>query len=106
MSACVRGLTVVFFHRSICEQICVPQSFLSGATSLLETADQLQVVLLEELDEWKRRQQVSCIGAPEDTNLEPLEKWYDCMTRTYNLLNSYFDLQFIFSVLNGRSKKY
>ncbi|KAM9483316.1 signal transducer and activator of transcription 2 isoform 2-T2 [Clarias gariepinus] len=52
------------------------KSFLSGATSLLETADQLQVVLLEELDEWKRRQQVSCIGAPEDTNLEPLEKWF------------------------------
>ncbi|XP_058258150.1 signal transducer and activator of transcription 2 isoform X1 [Hemibagrus wyckioides] len=55
------------------------KSFLFETESLLETAHRLLRILLEELNEWKRRQQVSCIGAPEDTNLEPLEKWFTAM---------------------------
>ncbi|KAB5583770.1 hypothetical protein PHYPO_G00099460 [Pangasianodon hypophthalmus] len=52
------------------------KSFLLETASLLSSADHLLSVLLEEVKEWKRRQQVSCIGASEDTNLEPLEKWF------------------------------
>ncbi|XP_060776205.1 signal transducer and activator of transcription 2 isoform X2 [Neoarius graeffei] len=52
------------------------KSFLLETASLLDSVDHLLAVLLEELQEWKRRQQVSCIGALEDTNLEPLEKWF------------------------------
>ncbi|XP_053492351.1 signal transducer and activator of transcription 2 isoform X2 [Ictalurus furcatus] len=52
------------------------KSFLSETASLLNSAEHLLSMLLEELVEWKRRQEVSCIGAPEDTNLEPLEKWF------------------------------
>ncbi|TSW75980.1 Signal transducer and activator of transcription 3.2 [Bagarius yarrelli] len=50
------------------------KTFLSEMESLLNTASQLLSIVLDELEKWKRRQQVSCIGAPEDTNLEPLEK--------------------------------
>ncbi|XP_047669508.1 signal transducer and activator of transcription 2 isoform X2 [Tachysurus fulvidraco] len=52
------------------------KSFLSEMTSLLEGAHHLQEILSEELEDWKHKQQVSCIGAPEDTSLEPLEKWF------------------------------
>uniref|UniRef100_A0A4W4F1N7 Signal transducer and activator of transcription n=1 Tax=Electrophorus electricus TaxID=8005 RepID=A0A4W4F1N7_ELEEL len=52
------------------------QSFLSQMSSLLESFDSLLCMVLEELEEWKSRQQISCIGAPDDTNLEPLEKWF------------------------------
>ncbi|KAK1795723.1 hypothetical protein P4O66_001206 [Electrophorus voltai] len=51
-------------------------SFLSQMSSLLESFDSLLCMVLEELEEWKSRQQISCIGAPDDTNLEPLEKWF------------------------------
>ncbi|KAI4891937.1 hypothetical protein NFI96_021908 [Prochilodus magdalenae] len=51
-------------------------TFLSEVSSLLDFAASILDVLRDALDEWKRRQQVSCIGAPEDTNLEPLEKWF------------------------------
>ncbi|XP_076870776.1 signal transducer and activator of transcription 2 isoform X2 [Brachyhypopomus gauderio] len=51
-------------------------SFLAQMSSLLESFDKLLTMVLEELEEWKCRQQISCIGAPEDTNLEPLEKWF------------------------------
>uniref|UniRef100_A0A4W4F053 Signal transducer and activator of transcription n=1 Tax=Electrophorus electricus TaxID=8005 RepID=A0A4W4F053_ELEEL len=52
------------------------ESFLSQMSSLLESFDSLLCMVLEELEEWKSRQQISCIGAPDDTNLEPLEKWF------------------------------
>uniref|UniRef100_A0AAR2JYU7 Signal transducer and activator of transcription n=1 Tax=Pygocentrus nattereri TaxID=42514 RepID=A0AAR2JYU7_PYGNA len=45
-------------------------------SSLLDSAASILASLIEELEDWKRRQQVSCIGAPEDINLEPLEKWF------------------------------
>ncbi|KAL7891397.1 hypothetical protein AOLI_G00008730 [Acnodon oligacanthus] len=51
-------------------------TFLTEMSSLLDSAASLLASLIEELEEWKRRQQVSCIGAPEDINLEPLEKWF------------------------------
>ncbi|KAF4078740.1 hypothetical protein AMELA_G00185000 [Ameiurus melas] len=55
------------------------KSFLSETASLLNSAEHLLSVLVEELLEWKRRQEVSCIGAPEDTNLEPLETWFTAL---------------------------
>uniref|UniRef100_A0A4W4EZC3 Signal transducer and activator of transcription n=1 Tax=Electrophorus electricus TaxID=8005 RepID=A0A4W4EZC3_ELEEL len=51
-------------------------SFSTYMSSLLESFDSLLCMVLEELEEWKSRQQISCIGAPDDTNLEPLEKWF------------------------------
>ncbi|XP_030634567.1 signal transducer and activator of transcription 2 [Chanos chanos] len=51
--------------------------FLSDLTGLLDFAEELLCVLVEkELVEWSRRLQVSCIGAPEDTSLDLLEKWF------------------------------
>ncbi|XP_046725952.1 signal transducer and activator of transcription 2 isoform X2 [Silurus meridionalis] len=52
------------------------KSFLSEMEFLLVKADHLQIILLEELEGWKHRQQISCVGAPADTSLEPLEKWF------------------------------
>lgn len=52
------------------------QNFLSDISAILNAADVLHSALIdEELVEWKRRQQKSCIGAPDDTSLEHLEKW-------------------------------
>jgi len=52
------------------------QNFLSDITAMLDGADCLSSVLInEELVDWKRRQQKSCIGAPDETSLEQLEKW-------------------------------
>uniref|UniRef100_A0A8B9L8R3 Signal transducer and activator of transcription n=1 Tax=Astyanax mexicanus TaxID=7994 RepID=A0A8B9L8R3_ASTMX len=50
--------------------------FLSELSAMLDSAESLLAKLTEDLDQWKRRQQISCIGAPEDTNLDPLEKWF------------------------------
>ncbi|XP_064408459.1 LOW QUALITY PROTEIN: signal transducer and activator of transcription 1 [Latimeria chalumnae] len=36
----------------------------------------LEILVNEELVEWKRRQQTACIGAPEDTSLDNLENWF------------------------------
>uniref|UniRef100_A0A8C1SPB5 Signal transducer and activator of transcription 2 n=1 Tax=Cyprinus carpio TaxID=7962 RepID=A0A8C1SPB5_CYPCA len=60
------------------------QNFLSDISAILNAADVLCSALIdEELVEWKRRQQKSCIGAPDDTSLEHLEKWFtqiiECM---------------------------
>ncbi|XDV35626.1 hypothetical protein PO909_005534 [Leuciscus waleckii] len=53
------------------------KNFLSDITATLDAADGLSSVLIdEELVDWKRRQQKSCIGAPDDTSLEQLEKWF------------------------------
>lgn len=43
----------------------------------MDAATALLSQIKDELEGWKRRQQISCIGAPENTDLEPLEKWYD-----------------------------
>lgn len=52
------------------------QNFLSDISTMLDAADVLRSVLIdEELVDWKWRQQKSCIGAPDDTSLEHLEKW-------------------------------
>ncbi len=52
------------------------QNFLSDISAMLDTADVLRSALIDdELVDWKRRQQKSCIGAPDDTSLENLEKW-------------------------------
>uniref|UniRef100_A0A4W4F0Y7 Signal transducer and activator of transcription n=1 Tax=Electrophorus electricus TaxID=8005 RepID=A0A4W4F0Y7_ELEEL len=52
------------------------QEILEAAELANESFDSLLCMVLEELEEWKSRQQISCIGAPDDTNLEPLEKWF------------------------------
>ncbi|XP_072540509.1 signal transducer and activator of transcription 2 [Salminus brasiliensis] len=72
-------------------------SFLSEMSSLLDSAASLLTMLIEDLDKWKRRQQISCIGAPEDTNLEPLEKWFtqvgDAMFQLRKFLQKLEELQ-------------
>uniref|UniRef100_A0A672PXM4 Signal transducer and activator of transcription n=1 Tax=Sinocyclocheilus grahami TaxID=75366 RepID=A0A672PXM4_SINGR len=50
----------------------------------------------EELVEWKQRQQKSCIGAPDDTSLEHLEKWFtqiiECMFQLQKFLQKLDEL--------------
>jgi hypothetical protein len=44
---------------------------------LLDGVEELLCVLVrEELVQWQRRQQKACIGAPDSTCLDQLEKWY------------------------------
>uniref|UniRef100_A0A4W5KVK1 Signal transducer and activator of transcription n=1 Tax=Hucho hucho TaxID=62062 RepID=A0A4W5KVK1_9TELE len=52
-------------------------SMLSGIGVLLDGAEELLCVLVrEELVQWQRRQQKACIGAPDSTCLDQLEKWF------------------------------
>uniref|UniRef100_H3BID4 Signal transducer and activator of transcription n=1 Tax=Latimeria chalumnae TaxID=7897 RepID=H3BID4_LATCH len=55
---------------------------LSATKSIVQKAEALLEILVnEELVEWKRRQQTACIGAPEDTSLDNLENChYSCIT--------------------------
>ncbi|XP_019955224.2 signal transducer and activator of transcription 1-like [Paralichthys olivaceus] len=44
---------------------------------MLKRAEQIVAALTDvELPEWKRRQQLSCIGSPVDTSLDHLQKWF------------------------------
>nr|AMA10945.1 signal transducer and activator of transcription 2 [Acanthogobius hasta] len=47
---------------------------------ILEKAGELiETLVKKELVDWQRRQQKSCIGAPDDVSLEQLEKWFTCV---------------------------
>uniref|UniRef100_A0A8C7CIS9 Signal transducer and activator of transcription n=1 Tax=Oncorhynchus kisutch TaxID=8019 RepID=A0A8C7CIS9_ONCKI len=53
------------------------KSMLSGMGVLLDGVEELLCVLVrEELVQWQRRQQKACIGAPDSTCLDQLEKWF------------------------------
>uniref|UniRef100_A0A671M1D7 Signal transducer and activator of transcription 1-alpha/beta-like n=1 Tax=Sinocyclocheilus anshuiensis TaxID=1608454 RepID=A0A671M1D7_9TELE len=73
------------------------KNFLSDISAMLDAADVLHSALInEELVEWKRRQQKSCIGAPDDTSLEHLEKWFtqiiECMFQLQKFLQKLDEL--------------
>ncbi|XP_057707472.1 signal transducer and activator of transcription 1-alpha/beta-like [Corythoichthys intestinalis] len=57
------------------------QSVLKQIHSVLETAkDVVERLTLVELPEWKRRQQMACIGKPVDTSLDQLQNWFTNVT--------------------------
>uniref|UniRef100_A0A671RZJ7 Signal transducer and activator of transcription n=1 Tax=Sinocyclocheilus anshuiensis TaxID=1608454 RepID=A0A671RZJ7_9TELE len=73
------------------------RNFLSDISAMLDAADILCSALIdEELVDWKRRQQKSCIGAPDDTSLEHLEKWFtqiiECMFQLQKFLQKLDEL--------------
>uniref|UniRef100_A0A8C2L5W6 Signal transducer and activator of transcription n=1 Tax=Cyprinus carpio TaxID=7962 RepID=A0A8C2L5W6_CYPCA len=73
------------------------ENFLSDISTMLDAADVLRSVLIdEELVDWKWRQQKSCIGAPDDTSLEHLEKWFtqiiECMFQLQKFLQKLDEL--------------
>uniref|UniRef100_A0A8C2L453 Signal transducer and activator of transcription n=1 Tax=Cyprinus carpio TaxID=7962 RepID=A0A8C2L453_CYPCA len=73
------------------------RNFLSDISTMLDAADVLRSVLIdEELVDWKWRQQKSCIGAPDDTSLEHLEKWFtqiiECMFQLQKFLQKLDEL--------------
>ncbi|KAJ7428546.1 signal transducer and activator of transcription 2 [Pitangus sulphuratus] len=43
---------------------------------LLGRSETLRGLLQQELGDWRERQQRSCLGAPADTHLRPLETWF------------------------------
>lgn len=44
--------------------------------TMLIVAEELVAALTDRaLPQWKRRQQLACIGSPEDTDLKHLQKW-------------------------------
>ncbi|XP_041836216.1 signal transducer and activator of transcription 2 isoform X2 [Melanotaenia boesemani] len=56
------------------------KSTLSDLSKLLDRAEDLiNLLVKKELVEWQRRQQKSCIGAPDNVCLDQLEKWFTCM---------------------------
>ncbi|MEQ2314147.1 hypothetical protein AMECASPLE_009166 [Ameca splendens] len=56
------------------------KSTLGDLTKLLDRAEHLINLLVgKELVDWQRRQQKSCIGAPDNVCLDQLEKWFTCV---------------------------
>lgn len=53
------------------------QMVLQQIVNILNLAQQIVATLTDvELPEWKRRQQMACIGSPVDTRLDHLQKWF------------------------------
>lgn len=51
---------------------------LQQIVNILQLAGEIVATLTEvELPQWKRRQQVACIGSPVDTCLDHLQKWWE-----------------------------
>ena len=51
---------------------------MSELAGLLSAMEYVQKTLTdEELADWKRRQQIACIGGPPNICLDRLENWYD-----------------------------
>ncbi|XP_014899405.1 signal transducer and activator of transcription 2 [Poecilia latipinna] len=56
------------------------KSTLADLNKLLDRAEDLiNLLVRKELVDWQRRQQKSCIGAPDNVCLDQLEKWFTCM---------------------------
>lgn len=52
------------------------QMLLQQIVNIFKVAEEIVVTLTnEELPQWKRRQQLACIGSPVDTCLDHLQKW-------------------------------
>ncbi|MEQ2303363.1 hypothetical protein AMECASPLE_016051 [Ameca splendens] len=74
---------------------------LQQLVTTLNQSDQIVTTLTSvELPKWKRRQQLACIGSPEDTSLELLQKWFTAVTEV--LLGVHEQLQ----KLQEQNKKY
>ncbi|XP_055016148.1 signal transducer and activator of transcription 2 isoform X2 [Boleophthalmus pectinirostris] len=53
---------------------------LVGLLKILDKAEDLiETLVKKELVDWQRRQQKSCIGAPDNVSLDLLEKWFSCV---------------------------
>lgn len=56
------------------------KSTLADLNKLLDRAEDLiNLLVRKELVDWQRRQQKSCIGAPDNVCLNQLEKWFTCV---------------------------
>lgn len=54
----------------------VLQMALQQIANILKLAEQIVETLIHvELPEWKRRQQMACVGSPANTRVEHLQKW-------------------------------
>uniref|UniRef100_A0A671L4E7 Signal transducer and activator of transcription n=1 Tax=Sinocyclocheilus anshuiensis TaxID=1608454 RepID=A0A671L4E7_9TELE len=69
--------SIIFFLKySIYIYICV-QVVIKEIANALTLAEQIQLSLVsEELPEWKKRQQMACIGGPPNACLDQLQSWF------------------------------
>lgn len=71
--------------------LSVLQQIVTEMAGLLSAMDFVQKNLTdEELADWKRRQQIACIGGPPNICLDRLETWYTVSSQTVLLLNPTF----------------
>ncbi|XP_066542178.1 signal transducer and activator of transcription 1-alpha/beta-like isoform X2 [Hoplias malabaricus] len=73
--------------------------------SSLKLVEQIQSTLISvELPDWKRRQQMACIGAPPNACLDQLQNWFtavaECLQQTRQQLNKLQELVLKFSYDN------
>uniref|UniRef100_A0AAR2M1R1 Signal transducer and activator of transcription n=1 Tax=Pygocentrus nattereri TaxID=42514 RepID=A0AAR2M1R1_PYGNA len=78
---------------------------LNELVNLLKLADHIQFVLISvEIPEWKRRQQMACIGGPPNACLDQLQSWFtalaECLQQTRQQLNKLQELVLKFSYDN------
>lgn len=92
---------VTFFHniyKCVKSLLSVLQQIVTEMAGLLSAMDFVQKNLTdEELADWKRRQQIACIGGPPNICLDRLETWYAFCSQTNLLLNPTF-LDSFFSI--------
>lgn len=87
-------------YKCVKSLLSVLQQIVTEMAGLLSAMDFVQKNLTdEELADWKRRQQIACIGGPPNICLDRLETWYAVCSQTNLLLNpTFFDRFFSISV--------
>lgn len=58
--------------------VSVPQALLQNTMRIVKEAEEIVLSLVDvELPEWKRRQQLACVGSPVNASLRHLQDWYE-----------------------------
>ncbi|XP_058510794.1 signal transducer and activator of transcription 1-alpha/beta-like isoform X2 [Solea solea] len=77
------------------------QMVLVDVSKILQQADQIVAALTDvEVPEWKRRQQMACIGGPVDTSLDHLQKWFSAVAEVL------IQVRQLLQKLEDQNKKY
>ncbi|XP_072435075.1 signal transducer and activator of transcription 1-alpha/beta-like isoform X1 [Chiloscyllium punctatum] len=73
----------VLLHNMMLKLDLKRKDVINKTASLLNETEQIEGILInEELVEWKRRQQIACIGGPPNTCLDQLQQWFTLLAES------------------------
>ncbi|XP_048390215.1 signal transducer and activator of transcription 1-alpha/beta-like [Stegostoma tigrinum] len=73
----------VLLHNMMLKLDLKRKDVINKTASLLNETEKIEGILInEELVEWKRRQQIACIGGPPNTCLDQLQQWFTLLAES------------------------